>query len=161
MITRNLHNYFMYNLYGSDTSVMHRSGTTSAALTSDNAYLRSNPDVSVTMKGYGARGGYVRTLRIGTGTTEPSFDDYELEQIIDAAPKSITAARKTSYENSYEIVTATFLNETDTDWVVTEVGEYLATDMSNETKALLLAREVFDPVTVKPGQTFSVSMKLF
>lgn len=103
-------------------------------------------------------GGATRTLRIGTGTTEPTVSDYKLEQMIDLDAKSASLTTYRTYDSGYEIITAVFLNETDADWIITEVGEFVSISTS---EAILLAREVFDPVTVKPGQTFSVSMKLF
>lgn len=161
MITRNLHNYFMHHITQKAISVRGMSGSTFnvPVMSGLGAWLYMG-GLSTELASVG-NGWWDRTIRIGTGTTGPSYEDYNLESMIQVAPKSITSARSTSYENSYDITTATFLNETDADWIVTEVGEYIATEFQNTSKTILLAREVFDPVTVKPGQTFSVSMKLF
>ena len=157
MITRNLHNNIMRHITGTDTYYMARSGEelTIGGTHGSFAYC------SGLITGLVSYPPFQRTLRIGTGTTAPSYDDYELEQFLDIDPKNIMFARSGSYQDNYDIVTAIFVNETDADWIVTEVGTYVSIDNTDSTKALLLAREVFDPVTVKPGQTFSVSMKLF
>ena len=160
MITRNLHNYFIAHLTCVNTIVITRSGNTTNLNPYATGAFKTNGEISTSLAGV-ANSQYARTIRIGSGTTEPTYDDYELQQMINVAPKTVASSRSGEKQNNYDILTATFLNETDADWVVTEVGEYLATDNKNETVALLLAREVFDPVTVKPGQTFSVSMKLF
>lgn len=162
MITRNLHNYLMQRLSYSDLVFKNRSGS---EYTWPGSKLGNWTQISAVSASFGANhsttGQPCRTVRIGSGTTEPTYDDYDLESIIDAAPKTINMAYKNTYDANYNIVSASFLNETDSDWIVTEVGMYVPSlNMTAET-ALLLAREVFDPVTVKPGQTFSVSMKLF
>ena len=161
MITRNLHNLIMQHITQKAISVRGMSGSTFNLSVPNSlstwAYMGGlSTELSMIANGWSCR-----TIRIGIGKTDPSYEDYNLESMIEVAPKSITSARSTSYENLYDIATATFLNETDADWIVTEVGEYIATEFQNTSKTILLAREVFDPVTVKPGQTFSVSMKLF
>lgn len=153
MITRNFTQYiirFMHNIH---------TGSYYTTISGDNINSTTNSsyELSLTLHNTVNGRGHV-TLRIGTGTAEPSYDDWKLEQMLEVDPKSIVMAADNTYDNSYCIVTATFLNETDTDWIITEVGECLSISSS---ASVLIAREVFDPVTVKPGQTFSVSMKLF
>lgn len=157
MITRNLHNDIIRHIAGTDTYYISRSGTEVAIGGAHGMFAYCNA-LTTGLVSYPS---FQRTLRIGTGTTAPSYDDYELEQFLDIDPKNIMYARSGSYQDNYDIVTAIFVNETDANWIVTEVGEYVSMDNTDPTNALLLAREVFDPVTVKPGQTFSVSMKLF
>ena len=154
MITRNLKSYVFNKIFNSAWKYKKIDGT----------YVGKN--ISIATAGDGVRSslyyihnGYpTRTLRIGTGSTEPTIDDYKLEQMIDVNAKTASLANSWEFESSYTIINAVFLNETDADWIVTEVGDFLSISTS---EALLLAREVFDPVTVKPGQTFSISMKLF
>lgn len=160
MITRNLHNYLIQRLANTDCAFKTRSGSEYTWPVNSMGMWSSMGYIYTTFDGYN-NGQLARTVRIGSGTTSPSYDDYDLGSMIDAAPKNITSARRTTYDANYDIVTAAFLNETDSDWIVTEVGLYMPTPNKTADTALLLAREVFDPVTVKPGQTFSVSMKLF
>lgn len=160
MITRNLHNYFIAHLTTVNSTVTTRSGGTTTVNPSSSTWFQYNAEISTSLTDYN-NSRYARTLRIGSGTTEPTHNDYELESMIEVAPRNITTTRSGGYQTSYDILTAIFINETDSDWTVTEVGQYLATSNSDASAAILLAREVFDPVTVKPGQTFSVSMKLF
>lgn len=161
MITRNLHNYFIMHLLDDYVEFKTRSGSIVGLNVYGGNWFQYNYNLSASFTSQDSASRFCRTIRLGTGTTEPTYDDYELQQMIDAAPKTITPGRSGGYSNNYDIIAATFLNETDSDWIVTEVGQYLATSNSDSGAALLLAREVFDPVTVKPGQTFSVSMKLF
>lgn len=160
MITRNLHNYLMQRLANANCVFKTRSGS-EYTWSTDSMYMWASMEYLSTNLNSQSNGHLGRTLRIGSGTTSPSYDDYDLGSMIDAAPKNITSARRTAYDTNYDIVTSVFLNETDSDWIVTEVGLYISSPNTTSDTALLLAREVFDPVTVKPGQTFSVSMKLF
>lgn len=154
MITRNLKSYVFNKIFNSQWSYKKIDG----------AYVSKNITIATDSEGvrsslyYIHNGWPTRTLRIGTGSTEPTIDDYKLEQMIDVNAKTTSLATSREFGSSYAIINAVFLNETDADWIVTEVGDFVSISTS---EAALLAREVFDPVTVKPGQTFSVSMKLF
>ena len=150
MITRNFTQYLMHFMHNMN------SGSYYTTISGDNitSAVSASYELSLTLHNMTNGRGHV-TFRIGTG---PSYDDWKLEQMLEVDPKSIVMAADNTYNNSYCIVTATFLNETDANWIITEVGECLSISSS---ASVLIAREVFDPVTVKPGQTFSVSMKLF
>lgn len=100
-----------------------------------------------------------KTIRIGTGNTEPTFDDYKLEQMLDIEPVNIMMTGNNNSDETYCILTAVFNNNTDSDWTVSEIG--LIAGIINGTHSALFAREVFEPVIVKPGQVFSGSIKLF
>ena len=91
MITRNLHNYFMAQLIAIDTTAVNRSGGT-IAINATNSMLNFNGGVSTSLSA-SVDSRFARTLRIGSGTTEPSYDDYELGRIIDVAPKNITSVK--------------------------------------------------------------------
>lgn len=95
------------------------------------------------------------TLSIGSGTTPPSIDDYKLENMIDIRPKMIS---KVSDATGYTIIAATFTNETEESLTVSEVG--LSQGIYGG-KNFLLAREVFDTINLAPGETITVTMRLF
>lgn len=95
------------------------------------------------------------TLSIGSGTTSPSIDDYKLENMIDIRPKMIN---RVSDKTGYTIITATFTNEMGESFTVSEVG--LSQGIYGG-KNFLLAREVFDTIDLAPGETITVTMRLF
>ena len=101
------------------------------------------------------------TLSIGSGTTLPSINDYKLENMIDIRPKMINFLLDA---NGYTLITATFTNETEETLSVSEVGLFHITkgnSMSSPVYIVLLAREVFNTINLAPGETITVTMRLF
>ena len=101
------------------------------------------------------------TLSIGSGTTLPSINDYKLENMIDIRPKMINFLLDA---NGYTLITATFTNETEETLSVSEVGLFhitKGTSMSSPVYIVLLAREVFNTIDLTPGETITVTMRLF
>lgn len=97
--------------------------------------------------------GYV-TMRVGTGTTEPTLDDYNLESI----PEGITVDSVTVTNTSITTKTYTAIcsNSSDSDITITEVGLYMGS-----ATGYLLDRTILDtPITIPAGESRAVTYEL-
>lgn len=111
-------------------------------------------------------GQFMESLRIyvGSGTTEPTLDDYNLENIdsrLSLVTKSGTnTSENASYEQNYiASFSATFMNETEDDITISEIG--LIGESSSYQKKAMIARDLLDePRTIHPGKTYTFSMTI-
>lgn len=108
---------------------------------------------------------------LGSGTTEPTKDDYTLE-----APYAYSAdglhvvSIIESYKENYKtnrVFTITVKNNSNEDITVSEIGWFLAWCTDGTTGATpsayfknLMAREVFEPVTIKQGEVRAFPMSI-
>ena len=97
-------------------------------------------------------------LRVGTGTTAATVNDYAIETPDTSLSVSgDNYSKPSAYGDDYiGMVTATFQNTTDNDIVVSELG-LLGTTNYN----VLIAREVINPVTIPANggtKTFTISI---
>jgi len=103
----------------------------------------------------------VTFIRVGTGTTEATEDDYKLENYATGLTcDSVVTAISSNYTKTY---TATFSNTTDADISVTEIGFftncYYYTSVENDN--FLLDRIVLDtPITIPAGESKSITYEL-
>lgn len=102
-------------------------------------------------------------LSYGSGTTEPTADDYTLESPISTLTGSSATCGKTASGKQYtQVVT----NETNEDVTITELGLFVLVHIAyNEASAMkssiMLYHEVLDtPVTLAPGQTATFTVEL-
>lgn len=111
-------------------------------------------------------GQFMESLRIyvGSGTTEPTLDDYNLENIdsrLSLVTKSGTnTSENASYEQNYiASFSATFMNKTEDDITISEIG--LIGESSSYQKKAMIARDLLDePRTIHPGKTYTFSMTI-
>lgn len=107
-------------------------------------------------------------LRVGTGTTEPTADDYCLEAetsaltLVSASTTGNYTNDNLSEGNSAKTIVATYINNTEEAVTVSEVGYFIEhaesynLDGSNTTvRNFLMAREVIDPVEIGAGETYT------
>lgn len=107
-------------------------------------------------------------LRVGTGTTEPTADDYCLEAeisaltLVSSSTSGGYANDNLSEGNSAKTIVATYINSTTEAITISEVGYFIEyansynLDGSNETRRnFLMAREVIDPVEIGVGETYT------
>ena len=108
------------------------------------------------------------TLKVGTGTTEPTADDYCLESE-DSALTYVSGSASGNYTDknlsmggSLKTVVATFINNTTEAVTIKEVGFFVNyadsynLDGTNKTsRNFLMAREVIDPVEIGAGETYT------
>ena len=112
---------------------------------------------------YNSIGGRLITC-LGSGTTEPTIDDYDLES---RYPNFVS--RQGSNINLRMIadsqvfsVTTIFTNTHEEDIVVNEIGIYTLSNITSATNpACLIWREVLEtPVTIKGGKSKSITVNL-
>lgn len=107
-------------------------------------------------------------LRVGTGTTEPTADDYSLESettaltLVSASTTGSYTNDNISEGNSAKTIVATYVNNTEEAVTISEVGYFIEhadsynLDGTNKTsRNFLMAREVIDPVEIGVGETYT------
>lgn len=107
-------------------------------------------------------------LRVGTGTTEPTADDYSLESettaltLVSASTTGSYTNDNISEGNSAKTIVATYVNNTEEAVTISEVGYFIEhadsynLDGTNRTsRNFLMAREVIDPVEIGAGETYT------
>lgn len=98
----------------------------------------------------------VLTIKVGTGTTPPTTNDYEIQNeatgiTCDAASTGFTSSLTKTY-------TATFSNSTASNVNITELGLFI-TDYNSKT--FLLDRTVLStPITIPAGQSKSITYEI-
>lgn len=101
-------------------------------------------------------------MRVGTGTTAPTENDYELATVnTDVSCDTVIVGNSANYTKTY---TATFSNPTSSDITVTEVGLYgkISYNSQNEFYIdVLLDRTVLTtPITIPAGESKTITYEL-
>lgn len=101
-------------------------------------------------------------LKVGTGTTAPTENDYELTAVnTDVSCDSVVVGSSANYAKTY---TAIFSNPTSSDIIVTEVGLYgkISYNSQNEFYMdVLLDRTVLStPITIPAGESKAITYEL-
>lgn len=101
-------------------------------------------------------------LKVGTGTTPPTVNDFELAEVESRMPcDSIVVGNSANYTKTY---TATFSNPLTTDITITEVGLYatiIYNSQSESTMEALLDRTVLStPITIPAGESKAITYEL-
>lgn len=98
-------------------------------------------------------------LCVGTGSNAPASSDYTMTDI-DAGLTVLNRTREGSngdYHQDYiGIFNTTYRNDTENDIVISEVGIIGSKDSG--TDAVLIARDVIDPITIAPGEAYTFTM---
>lgn len=118
---------------------------------------------------------YGSMVFVGNGTTAPTIDDYNLESLIGYSAKglhmestSLAYNENTDHYKINRIMTVVLRNKSENDINVSEMGWFIAVptpdDNSSEENRnyyrMMLAREVFEPVTIKPGEVRAFTMSI-
>lgn len=112
-------------------------------------------------------------LFVGNGTTAPTTDDYTLESLIEYSAEGLHMESKSlAYNENVEhyktnrIMTVVLKNKSNTNITVSEIGWFLAvpkfygTEEGSDYFRIMMAREVFEPVTIKPGEVRAFTMAI-
>lgn len=109
-------------------------------------------------------------FKIGTGTTSPLVTDFKLEDENNLlTPMQISKVYyldgKVSFEESSFLysITKTYKNNTENNIIITEAGIFAFEGNGanpSSVKYYLMDREVFDPIVIKPGETYSFSITI-
>ena len=96
---------------------------------------------------------------MGTGTTPPTYSDFRIETPVESSGYS-----NNSYSISadcQQVLTQSYTNKSSEDITVTELGLFVSDEASNENAAkALLTRNVISPVTIKPNETKTFTIKI-
>lgn len=101
-------------------------------------------------------------LKVGTGTTAPTENDYELQTVnTDVSCDVVVVGNSANYTKTY---TATFSNPTNSDITITEVGLYaniMYNSRGESYKDVLLDRTVLTtPITIPAGESKAITYEL-
>lgn len=101
-------------------------------------------------------------LKVGTGTTAPTENDYELAAVnTDVSCDSVIVGISANYKKTY---TAIFSNPTSSDIIVTEVGLYgniMYNSQNDFYMDVLLDRTVLTtPITIPAGESKAITYEL-
>lgn len=94
---------------------------------------------------------------LGTGTTPPTYSDYKMENYITGLTYSNQTA---TWSAPNFILTESATNNTDTSIIVSEVGVFGMLENSGRYKKVLFIRNVIEPVTIKPNETKTFTVKI-
>lgn len=94
---------------------------------------------------------------LGTGTTPPTYSDYKMENYNTGLTYSNAAV---SWSAPNMILTESATNNTDANIIVSEVGVFGIYDTSATYQRILFTRNVIEPVTIKPGETKTFTVKI-
>ena len=101
--------------------------------------------------------GYCKGIVLGTGTTPPTYSDYRMENYNTGLTYSNSTA---SWSAPNVIITESATNNTDANIIVSELGVFGLEDGRASNKKILLTRNVIEPVTIKPGETKTFTVKI-
>ena len=101
--------------------------------------------------------GYCKGIILGTGTTPPTYSDYRMENYNTGLTYSNSTA---SWSAPNVIITESATNNTDANIIVSELGVFGLEDGRASNKKILLTRNVIEPVTIKPGETKTFTVKI-
>ena len=102
--------------------------------------------------------GYCKGIILGKGTTPPTYSDYKMENYNIGVTYSNSTA---SWSAPNVIITESATNNTDANIIVSEIGMF-GTDSDNNQyyNKVLYTRNVIEPVTIKPGETKTFTVKI-
>ena len=99
-------------------------------------------------------------LVLGTGTTPATAADIKLENVTeDYEVVTQTKDVPLTFSSTIMTITRVIRNTGNTPLIISEVGLY-ASYLKNFTGAMMLAREVIEPVTLQPGEKHSFTMDI-
>ena len=103
--------------------------------------------------------GYFKGIVLGTGTTPPTYNDFKIETPVESSGYS-----NNSYSVSadcQQVLTQSYTNKSSEDITVTELGLFVSDTNANVNYAkVLLTRNVISPVTIKPNETKTFTIKI-
>lgn len=162
--------YYMRMIYkgitGDIQNIGHTTGFSDAIAVFTESLFRLAPTGDFTIDNFY----YGNMIFVGSGTTAPTIDDYKLESPCVYSDSglhviSITQAYKKEYKTN-RVVTVTVKNNSTEDITVSEMGWFIAVPVDSDIKQtgeyyrMMLAREVFEPVTIKPGEVRAFTMSI-
>lgn len=103
--------------------------------------------------------GRYRGIALGTGTTPPTYSDFRIETPVE--PSGYSNNSYSISADCQQVLTQSYTNKSSEDIIVTELGFFVCDDDANEYYAkVLLTRNVISPVTIKPNETKTFTIKI-
>ena len=102
--------------------------------------------------------GKYKGIVLGTGTTPPAYSDFRIETPVESSGYS-----NNSYSISadcQQVLSQRYTNTPSEDIIVTELGLFVCDQESNTYSRVLLTRNVISPVTIKPNETKTFTIKI-
>lgn len=103
--------------------------------------------------------GICKGVVLGTGTTPPTYSDFRIE-----TPVNPTGYSNNSYsvsDDCQQVLTQSYTNKSSEDIIVTELGLFVTdSDINEDYAKVLLTRNVISPVTIKPNETKTFTIKI-
>ena len=121
-----------------------------------------NPNYTTDLSGIGGTGG---CLYVGSGTSSVTQNDYKLESIIPVSKLKIIneiIQRQKDYD-SLVTMYLTVKNITEENVSVSEIGYFYSKCMSNNPYSadqVMMIRQVFDTITIKPGEVYTFTLNI-
>lgn len=94
--------------------------------------------------------------RIGSGTTEPTANDYWLENYIDMSSVGITATTERTFEDNILTITRTFTNTSANTIYIGEAAAVVGDAATAASVEIALTRDLID-VNLAPNETLSIT----
>lgn len=103
--------------------------------------------------------GDYRGIALGTGTTPPTYSDFRIETPVE--PSGYSNNSYSIAEDCQQVLTQSYTNKSSENIIVTELGLFV-TDSGSSANAgkVLLTRNVISPVTIKPNETKTFTIKI-
>lgn len=103
--------------------------------------------------------GPYRGIALGTGTTPPTYSDFRIETPVE--PSGYSNNSYSISADCQQVLTQSYTNKSSEDITVTELGLFVCDSgtYSSYTK-VLLTRNVISPVTIKPNETKTFTIKI-
>ena len=103
--------------------------------------------------------GEYKGIALGTGTTPPTYNDFRIETPVE--PSGYSNNSYSISADCQQVLTQSYTNKSSENVIVTELGLFVADNTSNESfPKVLLTRNVISPVTIKPNETKTFTIKI-
>ena len=101
---------------------------------------------------------------LGSGKTAPTVEDYKLESLIEYSetglnPLNLTILNKTEYDTLRTLI-LTVRNDSEENIEISEIGNYVKLEIGDYSGTFMIAREIFDTITLTPGEVRSFTMTI-
>ena len=103
--------------------------------------------------------GEYKGIALGTGTTPPTYSDFRIETPVE--PSGYSNNSYSISADCQQVLTQSYTNKSSGDIIVTELGLFVTdSDSSANAGKILLTRNVISPVTIKPNETKTFTIKI-
>ena len=103
--------------------------------------------------------GAYKGIALGTGTTPPTYSDFRIETPVE--PSGYSNNSYSVSADCQQVLTQSYTNKSSEDITVTELGLFVTdSDTNANAGKVLLTRNVISPVTIKPNETKTFTIKI-